>query len=332
MNRLHGLDFLRGWAAVLVVISHYCGAFWTAGEFAGYKVSLMPHSFISQYDFFIGQLGVGIFFILSGFVITMSLTRYSGIGFLVNRMLRIYPVYIVALSLTLISMCYIYDHIPYTDSNIISQYFIVVSAYMGNGHIDGVSWTLEIELYFYIFMFLIFKLKKLDKKITLLILYIVSPLVGTYIIKYGLPTVLIYQIRLMLVGYFLYLYVNKQASLKLLLFITIFEIGCLYVIFVHFNDLPQHFMAYVCSMLIFYIVFFYKKKIGFISKFFADISFPLYAAHPFVGYAVILFFYQNGYNGWLCIIIASIVSVCLAYLVHKYIEKPSVRLSRVFNH
>lgn len=89
MQRLVTIQWLRGAAAVLVVWFHamflvkerYLGAFQT--EFA----------FLSS----LGAVGVDLFFMISGFVVTLAALRARTVaGFLSDRMLRIWPPYIVA--------------------------------------------------------------------------------------------------------------------------------------------------------------------------------------------------------------------------------------------
>jgi peptidoglycan/LPS O-acetylase OafA/YrhL len=82
-TNLPQLDGLRGTAIILVVLAHYFV------ELAGFKI---------------GWIGLNLFFILSGFLITQSLFKiehYSGFGFLASfygrRVLRIFPLYYAVL-------------------------------------------------------------------------------------------------------------------------------------------------------------------------------------------------------------------------------------------
>ena len=76
-------DTLRGIAAGLVLLDHTLDL---AGLSLTAKFPLLS----------LGQLGVALFFLVSGFVIPISLPKYSVPGFLVARVLRIYPTYAVA--------------------------------------------------------------------------------------------------------------------------------------------------------------------------------------------------------------------------------------------
>lgn len=83
MKRLDTLDFLRGWASIFVVISHLVGVFWVNQKglqgLMGYTdisdIFLPYSSWIIDNSLFFGQFGVAIFFLISGYVITLSLLK-----------------------------------------------------------------------------------------------------------------------------------------------------------------------------------------------------------------------------------------------------------------
>ena len=85
------LDALRGIAAFSVVLFHYTARY----------DSIYGHSNRLLFKFNYGHLGVNLFFIISGFVIFMTLDRTkSVIDFVVARFSRLYPAYWTALALT----------------------------------------------------------------------------------------------------------------------------------------------------------------------------------------------------------------------------------------
>ena len=90
-QRLLALDLLRGAAALAIVLRHFC--------WPGQKVLVLPSSYLS----------VDLFFMLSGFVLTYTYENRlkAGMGmreFLWLRILRLYPLYIVALIIGSISV------------------------------------------------------------------------------------------------------------------------------------------------------------------------------------------------------------------------------------
>lgn len=77
-----GIELLRGWAALMVVVAHYRG-------FAG--IDAWPSAF--------SFTGVDLFFVISGFVFAPYLAGkpVQWDAFLIRRFFRIYPLYLVAL-------------------------------------------------------------------------------------------------------------------------------------------------------------------------------------------------------------------------------------------
>lgn len=109
-----------------------------------------------------GFLGVDFFFVISGYCISMSLTRFSrlegGVGkFLVDRFLRIYPVfwvaYIVSILLGVCSDTIMHrnpiERFDKTPFEWISHCFLF-DLYAGFGNAMDVTWTLVHEVTFYL--------------------------------------------------------------------------------------------------------------------------------------------------------------------------------------
>ena len=84
-TRVNEIDLLRFFAALAVAFYHYA--------FRGYaanNLSIMPYPLlepIAKYGF----LGVELFFMISGFVILMTAASGSLKGFIVSRIVRLYP-------------------------------------------------------------------------------------------------------------------------------------------------------------------------------------------------------------------------------------------------
>lgn len=93
-RRIRELDGLRGIAVILVVIAHY------------QNMLSLPDTTIwmlIQHTINVGWLGVDIFFVLSGYLITSILLEHN-IGwqrFYTNRAFRILPAFIVVFSITI---------------------------------------------------------------------------------------------------------------------------------------------------------------------------------------------------------------------------------------
>lgn len=145
--RQEPLDLIRFVAALGVLLGHWFYSGIKIGEIQ--SVSASPLSPIAAY----GYLGVYLFFLISGFVISSSALRRTPSDFAVGRLVRLYPAYWVALIVTTVVV------IAAGSVNITAQQFIsnlsMVSRIFGESYIDSVYWTLFHELVFYIFVFLL---------------------------------------------------------------------------------------------------------------------------------------------------------------------------------
>ncbi len=140
-ERLALIDALRGAAALAVVLYHYTLHY--ANHFAPTERAL--------FTFSRGNLGVDLFFCISGFVISMTLVRCRDWqDFAVRRIARIYPAYAVSLVFTY--WIFSYADLPkfhYGAADFLMN-FTMLQELFGFSHIDGVYWTLQVELLFYV--------------------------------------------------------------------------------------------------------------------------------------------------------------------------------------
>ncbi len=143
ITRFQELDSLRGIAALLVCIYHYTERFDEA--YAHYLDGLISFS--------VGASGVYLFFILSGFVILLSLMKKQHASdFIVSRLSRLYPAYWAAIAVTFSS--YIFFHLPSREVSLTTALvnLTMLQAWLDVDHVDGVYWTLSVELLFYTIM------------------------------------------------------------------------------------------------------------------------------------------------------------------------------------
>lgn len=193
-SKYEGADLLRFFATIGVAFFHY---------------SHISNSLI----FRLGWTGVNLFFVLSGFLIGGAIideytrkNQFSFSRFYKNRVLRIYPIYILATILTVIfntlflklitfnlidlikqfsiNLLFLQTYIPYFFSgNIINNYYVA-----------GGTWSLAIEWFFYLIcpLVLIFLLKitnKNFKKVTVyfLLIYFSAIFVRLFVTRHVAP-------------------------------------------------------------------------------------------------------------------------------------------------
>lgn len=144
--RLYLLDVLRLSAAISVVFYHLVSAR-AAGWDLTSKSAMEPLVAVASY----GALGVQFFFMVSGFVILMSLWGRSLASFTASRISRLFPAYWVAVLLCSFLFLVIApgEFKDLTGSQILVN-LTMLQEPLGVAHIDGVYWTLWVELLFYI--------------------------------------------------------------------------------------------------------------------------------------------------------------------------------------
>ena len=161
-DKIEFANALRGVAAVSVVIAHLVTAFWLGqplvAQLTGMPaLKIDPPWFAIAFDSLpvnFASFGVGLFFVISGFVIPFSLTKYNARAFLVGRVLRIYPTYWLGFSLTIGSIAagaaFFGGSLTYNAKEAILHYLPPLRALVWSKPLDGIVWTLEIELFFYL--------------------------------------------------------------------------------------------------------------------------------------------------------------------------------------
>lgn len=134
-TRIAELDVLRGVAAFAVVIFHY------SGHCTRYLEAF-------PFNFTIGHYGVELFFVISGFVILMTLERCKTVtDFAISRFSRLYPAYWATLAL-LIALDLLKGSPVWITGYAVNS--TMMQRFVGIGNIDDVFWTLGVELAFYL--------------------------------------------------------------------------------------------------------------------------------------------------------------------------------------
>lgn len=160
-GRLQRLDALRGLAAIAVVLFHFTSRFpeMYPGGRAPFSVDL-------------GFYGVHLFFMISGFVIVMSIEHRSGASFVRSRFIRLYPAFWASVLLTTLVLTIDPVLGPPPGLVQILANLTMFEEFIKIPPIDGAYWSLTYELGFYAMMFGIF-LTPLRKKLRWLPLWMV---------------------------------------------------------------------------------------------------------------------------------------------------------------
>jgi peptidoglycan/LPS O-acetylase OafA/YrhL len=153
-DRLVEVDALRGLAAMAVVLFH----------FTAHYVTLFAPPTVPGIRIGWGHYGVNLFFIISGFVIFMTLERTTRpMDFVVSRFSRLFPAYWAAIALT-----FVITHWLGLPGKLVDLPSAIANLSMVHNifrvpHVDGVYWTLEVELLFYVGMFALYRSGRLHQ-------------------------------------------------------------------------------------------------------------------------------------------------------------------------
>ena len=191
MKHLSVLDGIRGWAIIFVMLYHFTIPF---QQMNGLTYADVIIAKILQ----MGWLGVDLFFVMSGFLITNILLRSSDKpnyyrNFYIRRFLRIFPLYYGLLILFLVIFPFLSDSLAAKTANMQENSFWfwtylvnwkIASLGTFEGFQSGYMWSLAIEEQFYIFwpLFLRFFYNRLiTVSVLLLVMSFILKLIGLYL-------------------------------------------------------------------------------------------------------------------------------------------------------
>ncbi|MFJ2776072.1 acyltransferase family protein [Kitasatospora sp. NPDC087315] len=156
--RLYALDGMRLFAALSVMSFHWTAYIGISGVWQGVtpKDALPLVNRVAAY----GWLGVELFFVISGFVICMSCWGKRPGEFFVSRVVRLYPGYWAGIALTSLVVLNFKQFARLgvgdglTASTILGN-LTMLQTPLGMRHVDGVYWTLWVEMRFYLLFALV---------------------------------------------------------------------------------------------------------------------------------------------------------------------------------
>ncbi|KNH31633.1 acyltransferase [Pantoea agglomerans] len=174
-HRIEALDGLRFIAFLMVMFYHYL----FIAPLQGY----IPRAYAVE-AFSFGEYGVDLFFLISGFVITLSSENRTARAFLIARFNRIVPLFIACAFIVF----FFSISLPMIDAKerIISLLYSLsfFPKLFGEEYFSAVYWTIAIEVTFYILVAILMSLKLWDKKRILICgFWLASSYLNCFILK-----------------------------------------------------------------------------------------------------------------------------------------------------
>ncbi len=148
--RLVGLDGVRFLAAVGVLVYHY-----TVRDSQAW--GRPPAQMFPELGGWVvyAALGPELFFVISGFVILMTAWGRSVPSVVASRVARLFPAYWVCVLLTGVLLLWLWPGGKNVTAGQVAVNLTMVQALFGVGNVDGVYWTLWVELRFYLLIILL---------------------------------------------------------------------------------------------------------------------------------------------------------------------------------
>lgn len=321
-GRLFQIDALRGIAALSVVWFHYTTRF---GQ-------LFPQTQLPWLSFPAGHFGVNLFFMISGFVIFMTLNKTRrGMDFVVSRFSRLYPTYWAAIALTVLVTHTL--GLPEHETSIghaLANMLMFHSAF-GVPHVDGAYWTLEVELIFYCGMFLLFHKHQLHNihlwlmaMLGLRWVYFAFELGGGISLPWSVWHWLILgYLPWFILGVSVYALVTvpsggKPRSAMSSAILALLTLGVT----------ESAFKFGLAAVLLLVLVGAATGRLKPLAwaplAWLGSVSYPMYLLHEFLGWSVMLWLIRNGW-GLNAAIVATFVGVLLlSHLVSRTVEQPAM--------
>lgn len=324
--RLPQIDALRGIAAILVLCYHFTVRFW---EQFGHQ-----DAFFFNVSF--GQYGVDLFFVISGFVIFLTLHRLNKtLAYIKNRFLRIFPLFCIVVLLEIVVQLYItppdmskgLSHLEMlANFTLIHQFFYIPS-------INGVYWTLAFEMSFYFWVLLCFKIVPMRHRELTVFLWVLMSVgimaVGDHLLQNGIPyrVQLVFSLsysQLFAAGIVLYCSYQDKLTSQRALMLAVFVAAHFYI--------HGWIAGLIAGISIVALYLASKNALRFLENrvalYLGSISYALYLVHQNIGHIVMKKVFLAGFGQLEAMSLAILTSILLASLLTYFVEKPLVNLLR----
>jgi len=341
---------LRAVAALTVVLYHYWGIFFSpavtsivgvptsfAVEQPGYAKHMLSPGFGGV---LYGVFGVGVFFLISGFVIPISLRGLSTGEFLVRRFFRIYPVYWLCLliSVAMYFVCSWYWSTPLSgriDLHYLLRNIPLLHSAKGMPSLDFVCWSLGVEVKFYVvFASILLFGRRAHQVMVLVVAFLALCCSAAYLATHGsgqasLFSYLISDMRFMtfmFLGCLFYYVLYDELTVRTALaygavIYALFLIVSAFYEATFFGPLATN---YTYALVLFSVCYLLRQRFrdNKVIDFVADVSFPLYLVHSTIGYVTMPILIDRGIPYTFAWMICLGLALCVAFLVHRYVELP----------
>jgi len=325
-DQIRVLDFLRGLAALGVVLFHYSNS----------TTSTTIDNYLSPYLRY-GQYGVQVFFVISGFVIPYSMLRSnyqikSFFKYIQRRFVRICPpsylailLYIMLYYSAILIIKRPIDGIHWpglTFTSIVGNLTYAVNL-LNTDWFLNVFWTLAIEFQFYLIIGIAFPLVVSKKKLIVIATLAVGLFLGFIEIEWFFKYASFFILGIVL----FYRSQNLITKQEFIIMSAISIIFCFAQ-----NSMPEFIFGLIAYLI---ILSGFKFDFNF-TNFLGRISYSLYITHVTVGIAAeivikrLITFYEYPTGKIILLFIYVGIAIAFSALYYRFIEKPFIKHSKRF--
>lgn len=317
---MNELDALRGLAALAVTAFHY------TTHYAREVGHLTPLPF----GFPLGNYGVQVFFVISGFVIFMTIDRNpSPLDFVVSRVSRLYPTYWAAILLTTLTVYEI--GLPQQRLALSEELlnFTMFQGILGAENLDGSYWTLQVELFFYVHMLLILatgQIRHMHRVVAVwLVLALTFGLSAKFVgrdISYTLSELLLVRhIPFFSMGVLFYRIFAKHGSKQKDYVLILASVAVVAVTRPH----EYLWVSVFCVVLFGLLV---SGRLAHLDSrplvYLGTISYPLYLLHQAIGFDLLYRFERAGASSVLAVAVTFVLVLIASSILTKFVERPAI--------
>ena len=321
-RRIAGLDALRGLAALAVLLGHFT---------ANYH-RLYGHGDQLLFQFPWAAYGVLLFFMISGFVILMTVDRTARpADFAWARFSRLYPAYWTAILVTFVVLSLFGLPGREPSLRLAVANVTMVQNLFGIGNVDAVYWTLHVELYFYAAMFVLLW-RGWVRCTEFVLLGLVALAAVDRVFFQGVDAEWAERLRDVLILEHAYAFLVGVLLYRSLKSPRPWHVGamgacCAYAF--AFEPLTDACFAVALAGVLLLVTRGHLKWLDCRPLvFLGTISYSLYLTHQNIGYVVIRAGYAAGLNPNLSVLLATAVAFAVAVVITYGVERPAMALLR----
>ncbi|HMV54836.1 MAG TPA: acyltransferase [Rhodocyclaceae bacterium] len=336
--RIEFLDVMRSVAVLMVAYDHLVGLYLKrTGQTEPFyqavtQYVVQPLGIIQDF----GWMGVCLFFLVSGFIITHVAYREKPLEFMVRRVFRIYPPLIVAIVVAVVILR-MQNGLEFTPGQVLLSFTLLNYFQSPQVVTLGVAWSLVVELLFYGLVVLQMRTLRsfpalapvLAGSLVLLVILTCKDFGSTYFLFAATAAYVPY----LLIGQVIYLRATRRIGNGAALALAALCFGA--IVFgiqrIHTQFLPMdnsYLVNFAYALLLFVIALSLDIRPGAVFRSIAEKSYGIYLLEGTAG-LYLVFWLQKAGAPYLVALTGTIVigyAICWAFF--RFVERPSQNLGR----